>query len=497
MTRVVVVGLGPAGADLLLPRARAALERIPTRYVRTARHPAVQDLAVDGIACTAFDPVYESASDLDDVYPRIVDALLAAAREHGEVVYAVPGNPVVAERSVRLLRDRADAGEVDLEVVPGLSFADLAWARVGVDPLGGARVIDGRSLDPVALELGGPVLIAQVDSGLVASDVKLALLERMGPDAPVTVLQRLGLPEEHVTTVPLFELDRAADPDHLTTVFVDLPPGSSDRFGGLVALARRLRGPGGCPWDAEQTHHSLTRYLIEESYEVVDAIEAIPRGAASEGGARVDAERYADLADELGDLLFQVVFHSILGEEEDAFTPADVVEGIHDKLVRRHPHVFGEVEVETSGDVVRNWERIKKGERGSDSLVDSVSPGLPALLYTHKLFRKAASIGLDPGDRAEARRLLARAAGEPPAHDPGPAAAEAMVGDVLAAAVMLARDAGVDAESALRGWAGRYRSRFQRMEALALGRGIDLHGLDPHAVEALWAEAAEAAEAGP
>jgi len=487
MTRVVVVGLGPAGTDLLVPRARAAIERVATRYVRTERHPAVTDLAGEGVTFTSFDRVYDTADEIDDVYPRIVDALCAAAAEHGEVVYAVPGNPVVAERSVLLLHERARAGEITLEVVPGVSFAELAWARVGVDPLDGARVVDGRALDPADLEAGGPVLVAQVDSALVASEVKLALLDRAGPDTPVTVLQRLGLGDELVTTVPLAELDRAVTPDHLTTVFVELPPGSADTFAALVTLARRLRGPGGCPWDAEQTHHSLTRYLLEEAYEVVDAIEAVP--AEPEPGVPVDPGAYADLVDELGDLLFQVVFHAILGEEAGEFTTADIAQGIHAKLVRRHPHVFGEVDAETSDDVVRNWEQIKKRERNTDSLVDSVSPGLPALLYTHKLFRKAASVGLDPGDRASAAVALERAAASV---EDGATDADALVGDVLAAAVVLARDSGIDAESALRGWAGRYRSRFQRMEGLARDRGVDLHALEPAAVDALWTAAAAA-----
>jgi tetrapyrrole methylase family protein/MazG family protein len=403
----------------------------------------------------------------------------------------VPGNPMVAERSVRLLQERADAGAVALTVVPGVSFAELAWAHVGVDPLDGARVVDGRALDPVALEAGGPVLIAQVDGPLVASDVKLALLDRTGPDTSVTVLQRLGLPDEEVRTIALVDLDRTVTPDHLTAVFVALPPGTADTFGALVALARRLRGPGGCPWDAEQTHRSLTRYLLEEAYEVVDAIEALP----ADGDPASAPEAYADLADELGDLLFQVVFHGILGEESGELRLAEVAQGIHDKLVRRHPHVFGEVEVATAGDVVRNWEQIKKDESGTDSLVASISPGLPALLYTHKLFRKAASIGLEPGDRAEALRWLTAAVSAVstvPADDGGEAreVPDAVIGDVLAAAVLLARDGGVDAESALRGWAGRYRDRFLRMEELARARGIELHGADPDRLAALWAEAA-------
>ena len=171
----------------------------------------------------------------------------------------------------------------------------------------------------------------------------------------------------------------------------------------LFQLAKRLRDPGGCPWDAEQTHHSLTRYLLEESYEVVEAVEALPADGPIEPAA------YAALEDELGDLLYQVVFHAVIAQESGAFTMADVARGIHDKLVRRHPHVFGDVvaagqcrtDVSTS-DVMRNWEQIKKDEKGTTSIVEGITPGLPSLLYTHKLFRKAASVGLDPGDLGEA-----------------------------------------------------------------------------------------------
>ncbi|MFM8304514.1 MAG: nucleoside triphosphate pyrophosphohydrolase [Actinomycetota bacterium] len=494
MTRVVVVGLGPAGADLLLPQARSVIDAAAVRFARTARHPAVADLAADGVEFVAFDHVYETAALIGDVYLRIVDELVAAAHRHGEVVYAVPGSPVVAERSVGLLQERARAGEVTLAVVPGVSFADLAWARVGVDPLAGARVVDGRALDPAVLEAGGPLLIAQVDGPLVASDVKLALLERVGPDTPVTVLQRLGLADEVVRSVPLAGLDREVEPDHLTAVFVALAPGPADAFAALVALARRLRGPGGCPWDAEQTHHSLTRYLLEEAYEVVDAIEAVPADPAPD--ELVDPQVLADLADELGDLLFQVVFHGVLAEEAGEFTTAAVAQGIHDKLVRRHPHVFADVEADTADAVVRNWEQIKKGERGSDSLVDAVPAGLPALLYTHKLLRKAAAVGLDLGDRHEASARLARAAAAAsvigaPAEGTPPA--ESVIGEVLAAAVLLASEAGVDAESALRGWAGRFRADFRRMEELARAQGVDLHALAPEAVVALW----DAARADP
>jgi tetrapyrrole methylase family protein/MazG family protein len=469
--RVVVVGLGPAGADHLLPVARAALDAGAHRYARTARHPAVDDLRAAGVTFSTFDAIYDAAPDLEHAYSEITHTLVAAAREHGEVLYAVPGSPAVAERTVALLRE----ADLELTLVPGVSFADLAWVRLGVDPMAtDARVVDGRAIDDA--ELAGPLLIAQCDSAFVLSDVKLALLEHLGPATEVTVLQRLGLSTERVATVALEDLDRGAiEPDHLTSVFVDAGVSSEAReMVRLLQLARRLRAPGGCPWDAEQTHQSLTRYLLEESYEVVEAVDAL----ATAG--------YAPLQDELGDLLYQVVFHAVLAEEAGEFTMADVARAIHDKLVRRHPHVFGDVVAEQTADVMRNWEQIKKVEKGTTSMVDGITPGLPSLLYTHKLFRKAASIGLDPGGLDEALDRIDTAVARMRADEVD---LEAGLARVLAAAVVVARAGGVDAESALRGWAAAYRRQFEAMEQLASARGVDLAALDPAGVAALWLEA--------
>ena len=484
--RVVVVGLGPGGSDLVLPAARAAFEQTPVRFVRTARHPAVADLVAEGIELESFDDAYDTAADFEELYTGIVDALVAAAAEHGSVVYAVPGSPVVAERTVELLHDAARAGRVRVDVVPGLSFADAAWARLGVDPMAtGARVVDGRALDLTTLGGSTPLLIAQCDDPLVLGDIKLALLERLPVDTLVTVVQRLGLPDEHVEELALVELDRAVVPDHLTAVFVAGEIFSAaGELARLLALAERLRGPGGCAWDAEQTHHSLTRYLLEESYEVVEAVERLPARAPE--GVDPDDAAYAALADELGDLLYQVVFHAVLAEEAGAFDMADVARGIHDKLVRRHPHVFGDVEASTSDAVMANWEQIKKAEKGVESIVAGITPGLPSLLYSHKLLRKAASVGLDPGD---AQVSLDRIETSVQALRDGDVDdTEALLGEMLAAAVALARSRGVDTESALRGWAASFRQRFESMEQLAVARGLDLHELSPASVEALWAD---------
>jgi tetrapyrrole methylase family protein/MazG family protein len=332
----------------------------------------------------------------------------------------------------------------------------------------GARVADAADL--TISDGSGPVLIAQIDSALVLSDVKLTLLEALDADSSVTVLQRLGLHDESVREVQLGELDRAVDPDHLTAVIAWLEPSSvgaaMERF---VALTERLRGPGGCPWDAEQTHRSLARYALEEAYEVVDAIEQLPVGAPA---ADVSVERYAALEEELGDLLYQVVFHATLAREAGAFTVSDVVTGIHDKLVRRHPHVFGDVDVANADEVLRNWEQIKREEKGRVSVLSGVDPALPALLYAHKLLGKAASVGIEPPTRGEAAARASAAANSLGAG--ATAEPETELAELLAAVVALARSIGLDGETVLRGWAARFRERFETMERDAAARGIDL-----------------------
>jgi tetrapyrrole methylase family protein / MazG family protein len=473
--RVVVVGLGPAGADLLLPAARAALERVPVRFVRTARHPAVLDLARDGIDLEPLDLLYDQADDFDTVYAAIADRVVETARERGEIVYAVPGSPTIAERSVELVR----AAGIDVELIPGISFVDLAWWRLGIDPMHGARVVDARAFAIDAAGSSGPMLIAQSDSQLVCSEVKLALLGSLPAEHEVTVLQRLGLPDERIFTVALADLDREVEPDHLTSLFVDTGDTAvGPELARLLALTERLRGPGGCPWDAAQTHHSLRRHVLEEAYEVVEAIELLPAEAPA---GEIPIGAYDALEDELGDLLFQVMIQSVLASEAGAFTVADVARGVHAKLVRRHPHVFGDVRVRDASEVVSNWEQIKKTEHDDQSLVAGVTAGLPALIAAQKLFRKGASIGLEPDiDLADAVRRLS---------DADRAAVEVALGTVLAAAAAVGREHDIDAESALASWARRYKDRFRAMEQLAIDAGVDLASASPSQVRELWEQA--------
>ena len=479
--RIVIVGLGPGRPGLLTAETLAAIERAPVRFVRTTRHPSSSAV----LGGRSFDWVYQQAGTLDEVYPTIVEALVEAAGEHGVVLYAVPGSPLVGERTVDLLR--ADA-RVEVEVLPAMSFLDLAWSRLAVDPLAvGARLVDGHRFAVEAAGERGPLLVGQCDSKTVLSDIKLAI-DGPGPGVPgpgvpgprVTVLQRLGLPDEAVFTVAWDDLDRDVVPDHLTSLWI--PELASPVAAELVLfdeLVHTLRAR--CPWDQEQTHQSLTRHLLEETYEVLEAIDGL--GADFEGADHLE--------EELGDLLFQVVFHATLAGEEGLFTLADVARGIRHKLVHRHPHVFGDVEARTAGQVLRNWEEIKQAEKGRTSVMDGIPGALPSLLYAHKVQRKAASVGFDWDGVDGAWPKIAEEAAE--LHDamtsqPGSPAVTEELGDLLFAVVNVARHLDIDPEAALRSATAKFRVRFRAVERLAASRRLELRSLDLEALDALWDE---------
>ncbi|WP_419919053.1 MazG nucleotide pyrophosphohydrolase domain-containing protein [Candidatus Poriferisocius sp.] len=394
MGRVIVAGLGPAGPEFITAAVRDAIEGVSRRFVRTRLHPAV--VALEPVE--SFDYVYDRASSLDEVYPAIVDRLLREAAA-GDVLYAVPGSPLVAERTVELLRGGTG---VELEVLPGLSFVDLVWDRVGIDPLvAGVRLVDGHRFAVDAAGERGPLLVAQCDTPNVLSNIKLAALEALdrsgagGPAPRVVVLQRLGLPGERVYEVAWADLDHAVVPDHLTSLYVaELGAPIAREVARFVDLAGELRQR--CPWDREQTHKSLRGHLLEETYEVLEALDRVDPGSSS---------GYEELEEELGDLLYQIVFHSLLAAEAGRFTLADVAQGIHDKLRSRHPHVFGpsgragigaDGGDDDIGEVSVNWEAIKREQKGRSSVMDGIPPGLPALLLADKVIHKARSVGVIP-----------------------------------------------------------------------------------------------------
>ncbi len=483
---VTVVGLGPGDPSLVTDQTKAAIAASSHRFLRTARHPSAS-LVTDA---STFDEIYDTADRFSDVYETIAEALAAAAVTHGEVLYAVPGSPLILERTVELLRARND---ISCSVLPAISFLDELWARLDIDPVdAGVRLIDGHRFAAEAAGERGPLLVAHVHADWVLSDIRHSI--DAGPDnetqsaldsSVVIGLTGIGSDDERVVTTTWGEMEREISPDHLTSLYIpDLAVPVGHGYVKFHALARTLREQ--CPWDIEQTHTSLLPYLIEETYEVVDAINALTD----------DPQSDEHLIEELGDLLYQIEFHATIAEQQGRFTIADVTSAIHDKLVRRHPHVFGDVEASDAATVINNWENIKRDERTTNqevraSVLDGVPQSLPSLSHAATVQRKAAKVGFDwpdtsgPVDKiAEetAETIEAQASGDEQE-------IRAEVGDLLFAVVNLARHLGVEPESALRGATDRFTARFREVERLADANGTPLKDLGLDGLDSLWNEA--------
>jgi tetrapyrrole methylase family protein/MazG family protein len=474
--RIVVVGLGPGGVNHVTTETLAAIERIKHRHLRTSIHPSAH-LVPNAVT---HDDLYETADTFDDVYIEIANRLTAAATEHGEVLYAVPGSPLVLERTVRYLRQRAADGTIELDVLPAMSFLDVAWARLGIDPVEeGVRLVDGHDFTTAAAGERGPMLVAHTHANWVLNEIKLAVEDAQG-DEPVTMLHALGTDAELIVETTWAQLDQTIEADHLTSIYIPhLAAPVGQGYVRFHELTRMLREQ--CPWDIEQTHETLIPFLLEETYEVVDALQALDPDEPSSDD---------DLIEELGDLLFQIEFHATIAEQEGRFTIVDVTQGIHDKLVRRHPHVFGDIVADDTGTVLENWDEIKKVEKGRTSIFDGIPRSLPSLAYAQKVGRKASKVGFDWPDVAGAFPKIAEETAElaEAMTETDAAATELELGDLLFAVVNVARHLKIDAELALRAASDKFRARFEGVEALAASRSIDLKTADLVTLDALWDE---------
>jgi tetrapyrrole methylase family protein/MazG family protein len=450
-------------------------------YLRTQRHPTVAGLPAH-LTCHSFDHLYEISEDFATVYEAIAEQIMALGRRPEGVLYAVPGHPLVGESSVQRILVRAREEAQAVRLVEGLSFVEPVLSLLGIDGLDKLQLADATDLAVAHhpfLDPDRPALVGQLYGMRLASQVKLTLMNSY-PDAHLVTLARAaGTSDGSTVSIPLYELDRDQLLDHLTTLYV--PPLSEP--GGLPTLqdtVARLRAPDGCPWDRAQTHQSLRPNLLEEAYEVLVAL---------------DEEDEEKLCEELGDLLMQIAMHVQIATEAGAFRFVDVIGQIAAKLRRRHPHVFGELEVNGTADVLRHWEAIKASERSTSgeegvfhSRLEGVPAILPALARAQALGERAARAGFDWPDLAGVLDKVGEEVAElRGSHDPATQASE--LGDLLFCLVNVARWLGVDAETALRGTCDRFVHRYTKMEREAHARGIDLAALTLAEQDALWEEA--------
>lgn len=485
MGKIWIVGLGPGGVDTLPPTNLAVLKRRNPVYLRTDQHPIADWLRHQDIGFSSFDYLYAEKLTFAEVYEAIVGVLLEKASGQAEVSYAVPGHPLVAESTVQRLLSicRSKGTDVAVEILPAMSCLDAVFAALNLDPADGLVITEASSISPTSIQSGLGLLILQVYNRLMASQVKLDLMQVYGDEWEVILIQAGGTPDQRIVHLPLYQIDRQDWIDHLTTIYV--PPvrqedslGPPGAFSTLVSMMDRLRGPGGCPWDRQQNHASLRRYLLEETYEVLEAL---------------DQADMCRLEEELGDLLLQIVFHAKIAQDNGHFNIRDVVAGINGKVYRRHPHVFGGAEARTAEEVEKNWRQIKrleKPDRG-ERLLNGIPKEMPALARAQKLTERAATVGFDWPDINGVWDKIKEEAGELQQaleHDK-PSEVESELGDLLLSVVNLARFAGVDAEEALRVCLSRFTQRFGLMEDICRREGKQMNQMTPAELDYMWERA--------
>lgn len=500
---ITIVGLGPGDPGMLSLQVWEQLNSEMPVYVRTAIHPTVEWLGQKGIKFMTMDHHYREADTFESVYRRIAEEVVKAAHM-GPLVYAVPGHPMVAEESVRLILTMAAREGLETRVLPAMSFLDALSAALKLDPCQGLHIIDALRLDVQAPDPRVGTVLTQVYDRITAGEAKLALMDYYPDEHEVTVVRAAGVPEEErIERVPLYQMDRLNWIDHLTSIYIDpltegvdnnkeTPEGEDEGAGvdtvyncsfpldPLVEVMGALRAENGCPWDREQTHETLKQYLIEEAYEVIDALD--------------EGQMYK-ICEELGDLLLQIIFHAQIARENKQFDMNDVVQAITEKMLRRHPHVFGATKVKNSQEVLINWDKIKAQEQGASpgkkSFLANIPRGLPALLRAEKVQVKAARVGFDwPSYHGAVDKIKEELNEVLQALEEAQASAVAEeLGDLLFAVVNLARLLGVEAEGALTRTTNKFMKRFNYIEQQAIMAGQNLPDLTLEQMDKWWEEA--------
>ncbi|QQK78124.1 nucleoside triphosphate pyrophosphohydrolase [Salicibibacter cibarius] len=482
---IEIIGLGPGGLGKLTLDVYKRLKDEKKVYARTTHHPVIAELQSEGLEFASFDAIYEAHESFPPIYEEIAEALLgAAAGSSGEGIrYVVPGHPLVAEETVQRLLAAEAEGRVSVNIIGGASFLDPVFSALRIDPNDGFQLLDATNFTADDLSLTQHLIISQLYDGFIASEVKLTLMEHFPDDYEVTLVKAAGSPDEEMATLPLYALDREMNVSNLTVLYVPPAPDESylrHTFTRLRDVIRVLRGPNGCPWDRKQTHVTLKRFLLEEAYEVLDAI---------------DEEDDDHLVEELGDVLLQVLLHAQIGEDEGYFNIADVVAGLTEKMIRRHPHVFHEkIEGDRAEDVELRWDKIKEMEKKDQtpaSLLDNIPRSMPSLMTAFELQKKTAKAGFQWHEEAPMWEKLEEEIAEwkEALKEHNDEEAKKEFGDVLFILVNLARSFNIQPEEALLMTNRKFIRRFQYIEMQLKANGKTPETSDLTEMDRYWDEA--------
>ncbi len=477
---ITIIGCGTGKPDQVTREAWQILNSADELYFRTGSLFSTEQLP-DSIDIYTFDHFYDHADVFEDVYQAIIDQVIELGKRPNGVVYCVPGHPYVAETTAPAIIKRALEEGIRCRIIEGISFLEPVFTHLKIDPFDGLVLLDALQIKDFLLppvNFGKSLLIAQIYSKDIASEVKLMLTTVYPDEYPVIMVHGAGTDNTVVEHISLYEIDRSSHIGLTTTLYVPKWKEEST-FEYLLNVIARLRAPDGCPWDMEQTHLSLRPYLLEEAYETVEAL---------------DQEDAAKLQEELGDLLLQIVLHAQIANESGDFNIFDVLKGISHKLVTRHPHVFSSEKVESVDHVLQNWEKLKeierqeKGEKQINGLLRGVSSGLPALIQAQQYQTRTARVGFDWPDIDGVKAKIVEEINEINlASNQSQLGDE--IGDLLFSIVNLARWYDIDAESALRKSNARFKNRFEYIERRIQETNQQMGRLSQKEMDVYWEEA--------
>lgn len=437
-------------------------------FLQTALHPSAEAVRALHAGFTSMDDLFESCEDFDRLNEAIAERLCSA----GNCVYVATGS--IFSSQLPVIQKAAEERGIGVAVLPYVSVSAAAFPA-----LPPARECTAHDL-PKAFDPEQSYVVCEIDSRLIAGEAKLALTEFFDDELPVTIASIDKNGDYTSRSISLCELDRQEDYDATTCLYLQgqcYELRKRHSLEDVMRVVRRLRAPNGCPWDREQTHASLKNALLEECYELIDAID--------EGDD-------AHICEELGDVLLQFALHAVIAEEHGAFTAQDAATDLVEKLIYRHPHVFGEVRVSGSGEVLKNWDALKMQQRKQETqaeVLKSVPRSFPALLRSRKVQKKAADVGFDWPNAGEAFFKIGEETAElEEAMRSGEHVAEEM-GDLLFAVVNVARLLKLEPEFLLMEATDKFIGRFETMEQLVVSSGKALSEMTLEQMDMFWEEA--------
>ena len=451
---ITVVPLGPGDVSMLTLQSAELLCGGSTVILRTDRHPVSDWLRKKKIPFSSLDSYYDRYEDFDEMHAAMASFLWTEA-EKGALILGVM-NPEMDGAVSALKKTVPDGGS--LRILPGVITSDTCLSALPEDFRSSTGLLTCSATDFIGMSYHPaiPIMIPELNSPLLASDVKIHLSELYPDEQDVLFFPPSESAFREFKIIPLYQLDAQSAYDHTAAVYVpgvDYLHRDRHTFDDLAEIMRRLRAPDGCPWDRKQTHETLRPYMVEEAWETVNAI---------------DEQDPDHLAEELGDVLFQVFFHASLGEGFDEFTMTDILSGICDKMIRRHPHVFGSSEAVSASEVSLSWEKMKSQQNGRQTVgeaLDDVSAALPSLKYAIKIYKKLAqipSLRREPQQVTEDIRKLSSALLENGRMNP-----ETM-SRMLMKCTELCRLSEEDAEILLHTGMDRFKKQYQDAEKLML-----------------------------